>query len=136
MDRRTRLAANLVAESEAYGYTLCVWGSGALLIDAFGVPGVERVLAFVGGALAGFAALALVAFQGFSSEADPEESPSSLVVSMVHIVSTGGTLLAAHLLLSVFAGPPMVAFFGVGALVTVAYNLLVLTEALAVRRLV
>jgi len=134
MDARTRLEANLVSESEAYGYTLSIWGAGALLVHAFGVPGVERALAYVAGGLAGFGTLALVAFQGFTAEASVTESPPSLVVSTVHIVATGGTLGAVHLLLA-FAGgdrPPFV-FFAVGVLATVAYNLLLLLEELLVQ---
>lgn len=98
-------------------------------------PGVERALAYVAGGLAGFGALALVAFQGFTAKANVTESPPSLVVSMVHIVATGGTLGAVHLLL-VLAGDdrPLVVFFAVGGLATVAYNLLLLLEELLVQR--
>lgn len=133
MDVRTRLEANLVSESEAYGYTLSIWGAGALLVHAFGVPGVERAMAYVAGGLAGFGTLALVAFQGFTAEATVKESPPSLVVSTVHIVATGGTLGAVHLLLVLAGdGRPLV-FFAVGVLATVAYNLLLLLEELLVQ---
>lgn len=130
MQPRARLEANLVSESEAYGYTLSVWGTGALLIHAFGVPDIARILAFVAGALLGFAALALVAFDGVSAEATTTESPSSLVVSTIHVVATGGTLLLADALVVVGqAWPPVAVFLAAGVLVTVAYNLLLLLEA-------
>ena len=133
MDARTRLEANLVSESEAYGYTLSVWGAGALLIHAYGVPDIERALAYVAGALVGFGTLALLAFRGFTAEATVGEVPSSLVASTVHVVATGGILAVVHLLLVLVGeGRPLVAFFATGVLVTVAYNLLLLDEELAV----
>ena len=136
MNARSRLEANLVSEAEAYGYTLSIWGAGALLVHAFGVPGVERALAYVAGALVGFGALAVVAFRGLATEATVAESPSSLVASMVHIVATGGTLGATHLFLVLGGGRrPLTVFFAVGLLVTVAYNLLLLIEELAVQSL-
>jgi hypothetical protein len=64
MDPRTHLADNLARESAAYGYTLTVWGSGAMLIAAFGVPKPPEVFAFVTGAVLGFALLAALAFEG------------------------------------------------------------------------
>jgi hypothetical protein len=134
MEYRTRLAANLVSESEAYGYTLTIWGSGALLIHSYSVPGVARILSFVAGALVGFALLAAVAFEGFSARMDVEESPSSLVVSAIHVLSTGGALAVVSFLLDVTPdGWPLVTFFVVGALATVTYNVLLLFEAVAVR---
>jgi hypothetical protein len=134
MEPRKRLEANLVSESEAYGYTLSIWGAGALLIHAFGVPGVERALVYVGGALVGFGALAVVAFQGLSTEASVKESPPSLVVSTIHVVATGGTLATVHLLLVLVGdGRPLVVFFLAGVLATVVYNLLLLIEESAVR---
>ena len=134
MNVRKRLEANLVSESEAYGYTLTIWGSGAMLIHSFEVPGTERAMAYVAGALVGFGALAVAAFRGLTTEAAVEESPSSLVASSVHIVATGGALGVVHLfLLLTSGGPPFVVFFSVGALATIAYNLLLLVEQLVVQ---
>lgn len=127
MDRR-RLAANLAREAEAYGYTLSIWGSGALLVDAFGIPGFARVFAFVAGALAGFAALAVVAFRGFLESATVESARSVVVASMVHLVSTSGSLAAAFAVSHLVRPPPLAAFALVGFLATVAYNLLLLGE--------
>jgi len=130
MEFRTRLESNLVSESEAYGYTLCIWGAGALLIDAFGVPGFGRVLAYVAGALGGFGLLAVLTFRGIAEEA-AAESPSSLVASMIHIVSTGGTICIVQAFLAANGtANAAFAFFAVGLLVTVAYNLLLLLEEL------
>lgn len=51
MDARQRLAQNLTSESEAYGYTLTIWGTGAILINQFGTPGMTQISLYVGGAL-------------------------------------------------------------------------------------
>jgi len=136
MDYRAHLAANLASESEAYGYTLTIWGSGALLIHAYSVPDVARISAFVAGALVGFGVLAGLAFQGFTAEMAVGDSPSSLVVSAIHVLSTGGALAAVSLLLELTqGGPPLAIFFAVGALATVAYNSFLLLEAVATRAL-
>ncbi|WP_135824340.1 hypothetical protein [Halorussus ruber] len=62
MDPTDRLTHNLVAESEAYGYTLTVWGSGAMLIHPFGMPDLGTVFLFVLGALLGFGSLGFIDF--------------------------------------------------------------------------
>lgn len=135
MDARRSLAANLVNEAEAYGYTLSVWGAGALLIDAYGVPALEGAMAYVFGALVGFAALAAVAFRGFLEPPDVETADSALVVSMVHVVSVAGSLTAAAAVVHVVEPPGPFAFALVGLCVTVAYNLLLLVEELFARYL-
>lgn len=136
MDARTRLESNLTAESEAYGYTLSIWGAGALLTHTFGLPDVERTLAYLIGALVGFTVLAVLAWGDISSEMSVEETPTSRVVSAIHLFATGGSILATHGLITV-AGDlyaPIV-FFLTGGLVTMAYNLLLLVEALVGRLL-
>ncbi len=135
MDRRRRLAANLAREAEAYGYTLSIWGGGALLIDAYGIPGLAGVVAYLVGALAGFAALATVAFRGFFESATVETSESVVVASMVHVVSTAGSLAAAFAVSHLLRPPALLAFVLAGVLVTVAYNLLLLVEELIVTAL-
>ncbi|MFB6139384.1 MAG: hypothetical protein ABEJ26_03000 [Halosimplex sp.] len=136
MELRTRLGSNLSSESQAYGYTLTIWGSGALLIHSYSVPGVARILAFVAGSLVGFGLLAALAFRGFSTEMTTDESPSSLVVSAIHVVSTGGALAVVDLSLDAAAGvAPLLTFFAVGAVATATYNLLLLLEEFAVRAL-
>lgn len=130
MEPRRTLAANLTREAEAYGYTLSIWGAGALLVDAFGVPGFPGVFAYVAGALVGFATLAVIAFRGFFEPATVESADSALAASMVHVVSTTGALAAAFAVSHVVVPPELVAWVTAGFLVTVAYNLLLLVEEL------
>lgn len=134
MDLRTRLAANLVRESAAYGYTLSVWGSGAILIAAYGIPDLVDVLTFVTGAVVGFALLAAVAFE--SPFAERELDANDLrVASMIHVVGTLGTLAAAYVLTILSRGvvPDTVVFGTVGGVVTVSYNLALLAEETTTR---
>ena len=135
MEARRSLAANLANETEAYGYTLSIWGAGALLIDAYGVPALGGAMAYVLGALVGFAALAGVAFRGFLETADIEGSDSALVASTVHAVSTVGSLSATVIIVNVPGLPRLLTFALVGFAVTVAYNLLLLAEQLFARAL-
>jgi hypothetical protein len=130
MKPRSELANNLANESEAYGYTLCIWGAGALLIAAYGVPDVVGVTAYLGGALAGFATLVLVAFGGFLDTTQVETSGSPLVVSTVHLASTVGSIVIALVIIHADLIPQLWTFAVVGFAITVTYNLLLLAEEL------
>lgn len=130
MKPRSELANNLANESEAYGYTLSIWGAGALLIDTYGVPGLFGVAAYLGGAVAGFAVLVAIAFGGVLDTTRVETSDSPLVVSTVHVASTGGSLAIAVGVIHVSLIPPLWTFLFVGFFVTVTYNLLLLAEEL------
>jgi hypothetical protein len=131
MDARRQLASNLQSESKAYGYTLTIWGGGALLIKQFGTPDVWQVFLYVGGALAGFAALAMVAFDRPLSAAEADSSSGTIVVSTVHVVASGGNVALAAVLIWALstAGVAAGAVFAViGFEATVFYNLALLIE--------
>jgi hypothetical protein len=134
MDLQTCLADNLACESVAYGYTLTVWGSGAMLIAAFGTPRPDEVFAFVSGAVVGFALLAAVAFQRPFEERSTDAGDLR-VASMVHVVATLGTLVVAYGLTHGldWSLPDVVVFGVVGVLAVVGYNLALLVEELAAR---
>jgi hypothetical protein len=130
MEPSKRLASNLVAESKAYGYTLSIWGGGAILIAHYGVPDILQVGAYVGGALVAMAVLAVVAFGGLLAEQRRPEGEPPPVASMVHIVATGGSLLVSYLVSIVGKGrlPPALVFGLVGFLGTALYNTLLVFE--------
>ncbi|PSP55541.1 hypothetical protein BRC82_05005 [Halobacteriales archaeon QS_1_67_19] len=130
MDPKRRLVRNLVAESEAYGYTLTIWGAGGLLIDHYGSPGLLDVFFYVGGALAGFGVLAAVAFDYVVTDLD-EDRRQVLVVSMIHVLATTGNLLVSFVLIEAVGAlgfPPWPGFLAVGFQATVTYNLLLSFE--------
>lgn len=130
MDPIEALERNLISESKAYGYTLTIWGAGGLLITVFGVPTIAEVFLYVGGALAGFAALAWVAFTGFLAEETPPTEVSVVVAGMVHVLATIGNLLLSYLLVVALErfGQGEIAYPLVGFQATASYNLLLLIE--------
>ena len=131
MDPRRRLATNLQSESTAYGYTLTVWGAGALLIAEYGSPDPLQVFLYVGGALLGFATLALTAFRRPLSSTDLEDESDMVAISTVHLVATLGNLTFIYVLVrgaGAAALDSTVAFPLVGFVATVTYNVAMLLE--------
>ena len=138
MDPTSRLARNLVEESKAYGYTLTVWGAGALLIHHYGMPGIVQTGLYIGGALAAIAALTLVAFGGLLTEREMGGARQLVSASMVHIVATGGNLLVSFCLIVLgrrYGLGRNGAFALVGFQATLLYNLLLLLERAAIEAL-
>lgn len=140
MNYRTRLRDNLLTESKAYGYTLSIWGAGALLIRAFGLPKSIEVIGYIAGALAGFALLVVVAFGGEKGPLyDVEHSDTEAVIaaSTIHVVATLGNVVLADALITrlsaSLSGLSPLTFALVGAQVTVGYNLLLLSENVVAR---
>ncbi len=122
-----RLRTNLTDESRAYGYTLVIWGSGAILIDAFGFPTPMQVLAYITGAVAGFAVLALVVYGNVFKRVEAIRDDALIVASSLHFIAALGTI--GILMLFVDALPVMWAFGLAGVNATVSYNVLLLVEA-------
>ena len=84
----------LASEAKAYGFTLVIWGTGALVIGAQGFPTPAQVFAYVGGALM---AMALVLFIAFGDLRRPwrEEDPMRYAFGAIHVVSVLVALLVA-----------------------------------------
>lgn len=129
MERREHLfmhlKTNLTGESKAYGYTLVIWGSGAILINQFGLPGFQEVMLYVFGALTGFALLALIAYRGMFLDVNNPREERLIVVSMIHYIAALGTVGISKLL---HVEPAGLAFFLVGINASVMYNVLLLVE--------
>jgi len=130
MDTRERLGANLLAEGRAYGYTLTVWGSGAMLIKEFGLPTHGDVFAFAGGALAGMALLAAIAFDGLFGTEVSRPGRERPAASLVHVAAALGNLALSYGVVVAASGrvPGLWAYLAVGFQATVAYNALLLFE--------
>lgn len=120
------LQSLLAGESRAYGFTIAFWGSGATLINAYGVPSIIPALLYGLGAVTGFGVLALAAYGNAGKEVS-SDSPSYVVLGMVHylaalvptILTYGVTLLSA---------PETVGFFISGMVVSTTYNVLAVLE--------
>jgi hypothetical protein len=118
------LKSVLVGESRAYGFTIAFWGSGAALIQAFGVPGFLQIISYAFGAVIGFGLITLYAFRKTLSAAKYER-PDQMVLGMVHYLAS-----IAPILLTMgftFLGEE-VAFLLSGINVPVVYNLLMVVE--------
>ena len=137
MELRTQLAQNLYSESKAYGYTLSVWGVGELLIYRYGMPNPLQISLYIGGGLLAFGALVYVAFDEVFTADQLTDDSGFAAASAVHLLATGGNVLAAYLTILVLpAHPEWLAFAIAGGAVTAGYNVLLLSETYVVRELV
>ncbi len=136
MNIQDALHSNITRESIAYGYTLAVWGSGAMLISGFQFGPVDVFMFILGGTL-GFGALALIAYGGLLGRVAEVERQKFIPGSMIHILASMGTLLlnlvfmeSAQQLLS-----KTQIFLSVGFLTTLMYNMLLLVEQVAYKEI-
>lgn len=126
-----RLAQNLASESRAYGYTLTIWGGGAILINQYGTPQILEIFLYVGGALLAFGVLVALTFRNLFTDIETDSTQQLLVVSMVHVIATFGNLLVSYLLIRVCIlvdVPAGVGFLALGFQTTFTYNLLLLVQ--------
>lgn len=119
------LRSTLAGESRAYGFTLAFWGSGALLLGAFGIPSFLEVMLYTSGAIVGFALVTLLAFKEPFETVGQEES-EYMVFSMVHFISSLAPI-AVTFALTEFSSHRAVYFLS-GASVSMNYNLLMILE--------
>lgn len=135
MNPSQRLAQNLISESKAYGYTLVIWGGGAMLIHWYGTPNITQVGLYVGGAPAAMAMLTVAVFGGLFAEQQAGEE-KLVAASIVHLAATGGNLLVSYIFViggKRFGLPPEGAFLLVGFQATFLYNVFLLLEHVIVR---
>ncbi|MDY6776927.1 MAG: hypothetical protein SVQ76_02365, partial [Candidatus Nanohaloarchaea archaeon] len=123
--RQKFLRSMLAAESRAYGFTIAFWGSGAVLINSFGAPGLLEALAYGLGAVTGFGILAVMTFGGATQEVEKDES-EYLALATVHYLGSLAPIAFAGLLAQ--TGRPVASFFVGGLGVSLLYNLLSLLE--------
>ena len=131
-----RLASNLLSESRAYGYTLCIWGGGEMLVTQYGTPDLVDIVVFVAGAVVAFGALAAIAFGSAFATAEADHESNAIVASMVHVVATLVGVLVSHLVAVVALAVGVsaaIGFAAVGFQATTTYNGLLLFEQAAVR---
>jgi hypothetical protein len=102
------LRQTVVSSAFPYGYTLTIWTSGAVLSHARGLPTTVDAFLFMGGALIGFASVALIAFGGLYSKNVRPPAVFSLWEAF-HLFSIGLAIgvaaVVAHTVHSVVAWP-------------------------------
>jgi hypothetical protein len=123
---RNYLQSLLAGESRAYGFTIAFWGSGAMLINTHGVPGIERALLYGLGAVTGFGVLAIAAF-GNSGKKVEYENPGYLVLGMIHYLAALIPIYLSHLI-NLTSLTPAWKFFLSGMAISTVYNILAVLE--------
>lgn len=118
---------NAVGSSAApYGYTLATWTTGAVVTHARGIPDMLAALAFMAGAVLGFAFVGALAFGGLTRHYD-QESGQALLWGSFHFLSVGLAIGVAALVAHYVGDPivwPLAAFLS-----TVTYLLAVGVES-------
>ena len=109
---RTDLRGVLGSSASAYGYTLTIWSSGAMLSHFYGSPSPPKVFSFLGGAVLAFALIGALAFGGVTKRFGGGSGHVELWGSF-HLFSGGLAVGAAWLVgtfASSFLGWPLGAF--------------------------
>lgn len=128
---RKNLRTTVGSSAAPYGYTLATWTTGAVLTNARGVPDTLSALAFMVGAVLGFAFVGALAFGSVTKHLDQEQG-QPLLWGSFHFLSVGLAIAAAALvahLIDSFAVWPLASFLStstyllvVGAESTAAYE--------------
>jgi hypothetical protein len=100
------LSTLLVASAAPYGYTLAIWGSGAMLVRSHGVPDVGDVFIFVAGAIAGFNLLGLSAEETITKTMPIERRGERLLAGVLDWIAVGAAVGAASLLAEIQSWVP------------------------------
>ncbi|MFN8202396.1 MAG: hypothetical protein U0S48_07515 [Solirubrobacteraceae bacterium] len=95
---RAGLGTIVAASAAPYGYTISIWSSGAVLLRSRGVPSVAEVFAFLAGALAGFAVMALAAHGAVTRSESLDHASDRVVAGALHWLAAGAAVGAAALL--------------------------------------
>ena len=80
---RRALRIALSGETKAYGFTLVVWGTGAIMVGDHGQPAAAGAVSFIGGTLGAMALVLVVAFVGSSEE--PRRPSQHLGLGGLHV---------------------------------------------------
>jgi len=75
---RKNMRAAVGSSAGPYGYTLATWTTGAVLTNTRGIPDTLAALAFMVGALLGFAFVGVLAFGGLTKRLDRERGQTLL----------------------------------------------------------
>ena len=109
---RKNLRAAVGSSAGPYGYTLATWTTGAVLTNARGIPDTLAALAFMAGAVLGFAFVGVLAFGGLTKHFDRERG-QDLLWGSFHFFSVGlaiGTAALVAYYVKSFIAWPLAAF--------------------------
>lgn len=130
MNPSRRLRENVKSESEAYGYTLSVWGSGALLFQSFDLMPTDILFLVLGGVM-GFSFLAAMAFKNILSRVSSSPDTDMVIGSMIHLLASLGTVFLSYLMIINIGNSIDLKYLSllVGVNTTFTYNILLLVES-------
>jgi hypothetical protein len=95
---RAALSTMVTASAAPYGYTITTWSSGAVLMHTHGTPRVAEVFAFIVGAVAGFAAIALLARGALADDAMLDNPAHRVLAGALHWIAAGAAVGSVALL--------------------------------------
>ncbi len=90
------LTAAVGQTAGAYGYTLAIWCTGAMLTHFHGLPSPGDVALFVGGAVTAFALVELGAVRGSLSRSEAAPTRAVWLAGAVNGLSAGAAVAAAY----------------------------------------
>lgn len=114
----------LSGQASAYGFTLIIWGTGALAVYQLGPPNPAEVFSYVGGALA--AAVLTIAGAFGIRRTIREEAPERRAYSAMHLPSVPIAMIAGWSVTHLFVG--WAGFFTAGFIAVLLYELLLSLE--------
>lgn len=95
---RAALGATISASAAPYGYTLTIWGSGAIVIHSHGSPSAGDVFLFIAGALAGFDVLGALARGALARKESLQSRQDRVLAAALDWVAVGAAAGAVALL--------------------------------------
>ncbi len=119
---RASLRQALSGETKAYGFTLVVWGTGALAMAEHGNPGRSGAIAYVAGTLLAMTAVILLAFGGPAGRWE-SSGRTSFGLGGIHVVSVPVSV-AVGWALAALLGPHWAAFGAAGFGAVMVFQLL------------
>lgn len=127
-DYRRSLRAALGGQASAYGFTLTVWGTGAVTSARHGSPGDAAVFMFVGGALVAMAIALAIAFAGSGSHLGSSDL-GHRTFAAIRVPSVAAAL-ACGWAMGISISDKNWAFFGAGAVAVLVYEIALGVEVL------
>jgi hypothetical protein len=130
VDSRQALKKNVSDESLAYGFTLSVWGSGAVLLASVPEVTAKMVLSLGAGSVLSFGIISEVVFSSLLAGYEIQARQKRVVASMIHVLGAGVNVGVSYVMVRALEGlaPYWAIFFGVGFHVMLTYNIMLLVE--------
>jgi len=129
MEPKDAMRKNISDESLAYGFTMSVWGSGAILLANSPEINPLSVLSFGMGSIISFALISEIVFSSLLTEYEIQGKQKRVVASMIHLLGAGVNIAFTYTVVQVTSFQRQwILFFTIGFSVMLVYNLMLLVE--------